>query len=152
MKKTWKGINNLLNRKDSTKVSDIFLNINGKLLTDQKLVVDKMNQYFINVADNLARKIPKPNTKFQDFLKNPNTHSLYLTEIASHEIEEIIHNLNSNKSGDIYGNTSNLVKLGGPVLIQIMTLLFNKSLDQGIFPSALKVSKIVPIHKGDSLF
>ena len=152
LKKTWKGINNLLNRKDSTKVSDIFLNINGKLLTDQKLVVDKMNQYFINVADNLAHKIPKPNTKFQDFLKNPNTHSLYLTEIAPHEIDELIHNLSSNKSGDIYGNTSNLVKLGGPVLIQIMTLLFNKSLDQGIFPSALKVSKIVPIHKGDSLF
>ena len=104
LKKTWKGINNLLNRQDNAKVSDIFLNINGKLLTDQKLVVDKMNQYFINVADNLAKKIPKPNTKFQDFLRNPNIHSLYLTEIAPHEIKR---NLSSNKSGDIYSYVQN---------------------------------------------
>ena len=152
LKKTWKGINNLLNRQKNLKISDIFLNINGKLVTDQKIVVDKMNHYFINVADNLAQKIPKPNTKFQDYLKNPNVHSLYLREISPHEIDEIIHDLGSNKSGDIYGNTSNLVKLGGPVLTQILTLLFNKSLDQGVFPSALKVSKIIPIHKDDSLF
>ena len=78
--------------------------------------------------------------------------SIFLTEIGPDEIYKIIKDLGINKSGDIYGNTSNLVKLGGPVLIQILTLLFNKSIDQGIFPSALKLSKIVPIHKGDSIF
>ena len=77
---------------------------------------------------------------------------MYLTEIGPHEIEEIIQHLGSNKAGDIYNSNTNLVKLGGSVLTQIMTLLFNKSFDQGVFPSALKVSKIVPIHKGDSLF
>ena len=77
---------------------------------------------------------------------------MYLSEIEPHEIDEIVRNLGSNKAGDIYGNTGNLVKFGGPVLNQIMTLLFNKSLEQGIFPSPLKVSKILPIHKGDSVF
>ena len=52
-------------------VSDIFLNINGQVVTDQKTVVDKFNQYFVKVADNLASKIPKPNTKYQDYLKKP---------------------------------------------------------------------------------
>ena len=148
LKKTWNGINNILHRQGNTKVSDIFLNIDGKLVTDQKTVVNAMNNYFINVADNLAKKIPKPNNKYQDFLKNPNVHSIYLTEVTSDEVAKIIHNLSSSKSGDIYGNTSTLVKLGGQVLIQILTLLFNKSVAQGIFPSVLKVSKIVPIHKG----
>ena len=152
LKKTWNGINNILHRQGKIKVSDIFLNIDGKLVTDQKTVVNKMNNYFINVADNLAQKIPKPNTEYQDFLKNPNEHSIYLSEVTSYEISKIIHDLSNGKSGDIYGNTSTLVKLGGPVLIQILTLLFNRSIDQGIFPSVLKVSKIVPIHKGDSLF
>ena len=152
IKKTWKGINNLLHRQGNSKVSDIFLNIDGKLFTDQKIVVDKMNKYFVNVADNLANKIPRPNKNHQYFLNNPNVHSFFLTEIGPDEIYKIISNLGINKSGDIYGNTSKLVKLGGPVLIQILTLLFNKSIDQGIFPSALKLSKIVPIHKGDSIF
>ncbi len=67
------------------KVSDISLNINGKLFTDQNIVVDKMNKYFINVADNLAKEIPQPNSNFQDYLVNPNEHSIYLTEISPDE-------------------------------------------------------------------
>ena len=56
LKKTWNGINNLLHRQGKLNISEIFLNINGKLVTDQKIVVDSMNHYFINVADNLAQK------------------------------------------------------------------------------------------------
>ena len=63
-KKTWTGINNLLHRQSKQKLSDIFLNVDGNLLTDQKIVVEKMNKYFIHVAEGLAKKIPKPNTKF----------------------------------------------------------------------------------------
>ena len=74
-----------------------------------------MNNYYINVADNLAKKIPTPSTKFQDFLKNPNVHSMYLAEITTDEVSTIINDLSSGKSGDISGNTSTLVKLGGPV-------------------------------------
>ena len=37
LKKTWKGINNLLNRQGKFKAPDIFRNINGKLVTDQKI-------------------------------------------------------------------------------------------------------------------
>ena len=80
IKKTWKGINNLLNRQGNLKVSDIFLNIDGKLFTDQKIVVDKMNKYFVNVADNLASKIPKPNKTHHHFLKNPNVHPMKFTK------------------------------------------------------------------------
>ena len=110
-----------------------------------------MNKYFVNVAENLAQKIPKPNTKFQDYLKNPNQHSIYLSEVLPHEIDEIVSKLGSNKSGDLYGITSNIVKLGGPVLTQTLTLLFNRSLTQGVFPTPLKYAKVIPIHKGDSI-
>ena len=152
MKKTWIGINSILHRKNKQKVSDIFLNISGKLFTDQKTVVDKMNNYFINVAENLAQKIPKPNSKYQDYLSNPNEHSIFLAEVVPHEIDEIIKSLGSNKSGDLYGITSNIIKLGGPVQTQILTLLFNKSLSHGIFPSPLKNAKVVPIQPIVQLF
>ena len=54
---------------------------------------------------------------------------MYLTKIELREVEEIIQNLGFNKAGGIYDNT-NLIKLGGSVPTQIMTLLFNKSSDQ----------------------
>ena len=137
--------------KKKQKISDIFLNINGKLFTDQKAVADCMNDYFINVADKLSQKIPKPNTKFQDYLKNPNEHSIFLTEVEPHEIDDLVKDLSKNKSGDLYGITSNVVKLGGPVLTQILLLLFNRSFLQGVFPTPLKHAKIIPIHKGEIL-
>ena len=124
MKKTWTGINSILHRKNKQKVSDIFLNISGKLFTDQKTVVDKMNNYFINVAENLALKIPKPNSKYQDYLNNPNEHSIFLAEVVPHEIDEIIKSMGSNKSCDLYGITSNVIKLRDPVQTKIPTLIF----------------------------
>ena len=42
--------------------------------------------------------------------------------------------------------------MGGSAIAKIIAVLFNKSLNQGIFPSVLKFAKVVPIHKDDSLF
>ena len=59
-KKSWTGINTILCRKSKTKASDIFLNSNGNLFTDQKTVSKMFNNYFINVAGryNQEKKIP----------------------------------------------------------------------------------------------
>ena len=63
------------------------------MITDCKLLANKFNNFFINVAENLSKKIKKPNTEYQDHLKNPNKSSLFLTEITPHEIYQIIQNI-----------------------------------------------------------
>ena len=100
-KKIWKGINGILHRYKCISKT-ILLNINGKIITDQKIISNSFNQYFVNVADNLANKMPNKNTKFQDYLKNPNKTELFLKETTPHDINE----LNINKSNDIYGISS----------------------------------------------
>jgi hypothetical protein len=146
----WTGINTILHRKSKQKNSDIYLNIDGKLVTDQKIVSKLFNNYFVNVADKLDKKIPKPNTKFQDYLKNPNEHSIYLQETTPDEVEKIIRKLDINKAADIYGISTKMIKEGGPVMVEIITKLFNMSIAQGKFPDALKNAKVIPIHKDDS--
>ena len=42
--------------------------------------------------------------------------------------------------------------LAGPGLIEVLTSIFNRCIMEGIFPNALKLAKILPIHKGDSQF
>ena len=56
------------------------------------------------------------------------------------------------KVGDIYGISNKFVKLSRPSLTHILVLLFNISITEGIFPDALKNVKVIPIHKGDSIF
>ena len=51
---------------------------NGAIICNQKVVLNKSNNYFINVAQNLLRELSEPNNTFEDYLKEPNTHSFIL--------------------------------------------------------------------------
>ena len=145
----WLGINRLLNR-GRKKQGTIFLEENG-LISDPLQVANKFNNYYLNIADKLCEKIPKVNNKFQDYLKNPNKNKLTLNETTPDEILKVINNLDGKKSGDIFSISPDLVKLSGQVIAQILTIIFNVSIHDGCFPSEMKVAKILPMHKGDSV-
>ena len=130
-KKSWTGINTILHRNSKPRMSDIFLNSNGKLFTDQKTVSKMFNNYFINVAGNLESKIPKPKTKFQDYLRNPNEHSIYLKETTPAEVNKLICTLDANKAPDLFGISVKIVKMGGYVMDNIISHLFNMSIAYG---------------------
>ena len=68
-KKSWTGINTILSRHGKTKASDIFLNSNGNLFTDQKTVSKMFNNYYINVAGNLEKKFPNPRPNSKTILE-----------------------------------------------------------------------------------
>ena len=73
----------------------------------------------MNVAENLSRQIQKPDTKFEDYLKNPNKHSLLLKETTHHEISIISANFDQNKSSDIYEISPKIIKQAGPALANL---------------------------------
>ena len=79
-------------------------------------------------------------------------HSIFLKETTPHEISIIIANFDQNKSSDIYEISPKIIKQAGPALSNLLTIIFNKSIKEGIFPDASKVSKILPLHKSDSVF
>ena len=56
------------------------------MTNNERKVANKFYQYFINVAGNLSNKITNKNTKFQDYLKNPNKATLFLKETTPDEI------------------------------------------------------------------
>ena len=148
-KKTWSGINQLLN-KNHYKQNLIFLQDCEGLTNNQRKVANKFNQYFINVAGSLSNKITNKNTKFQDYLKNPNKTTLYLTETTPDEINSIIRDLNTNKSSDIYDISPKYVKFASPAVSLLLAIIFNKSMQEGIFPNKMKTAKIILLHKSES--
>ena len=148
-KKVWKGINQLLNKQKKSH-KDIFLEDNG-LITDPKSVANRFNDYFINIADKLSSKIVNKNTRFQDYLKNPNKSKLLLNETTPDEIIKIINNLDPKKSSDIYGISPKYVISTRQSVAQVLTIIFNRSVREGNFPQAMKVAKIISLHKGDSV-
>ena len=85
MKKTWRQVNKILHRnKVNTQPSQLL--IDGSLTSDKKKIANAFNLYFTNVASNLNKKIPKTTTLYQDYLKNPNMHSLFLSKTSPYEV------------------------------------------------------------------
>ena len=54
-------------------MTQIVINENGAIICNQKVISDKFNDYFVNLAQNLLRELGiaklKPNNNFQDYLK-----------------------------------------------------------------------------------
>ena len=76
-----------------------------------------------------------------------NDQSIFLNPTNETEIIELITDLiPKNSSG--YDNLSNkLLKKLLPALIVPLTITFNKSLTEGIFPEAMKKADVVPLYK-----
>ena len=148
-KQIWIGINTLLNRHKKQQ-NTIYLEENG-FISDPTKVAYKFNDFFLNIAEKLSAKIENKNSKFQDYLKNPNKSSFHLKETAPDEFVKLIKNLDSKKSGDIYNITPDIVKLSNQSVAQCLSIIFNRCIREGHFPDALKTAKIIPLHKGDSV-
>ena len=148
-KKIWTGINTLLNR-HKKKQNTIYLEDKG-FISDPHLVANKFNDFFLNIADKLSAKIVNKNTKYQDYLKNPNQSSFFLKETTPDETSKIIKGLDGKKSGDIHNISPDFVILSNQAVSQSLTIIFNRCVLEGCFPSAMKLAKIIPLHKGDSV-
>ena len=66
------------------------------------------------------------------------------------EIHQIIENLESKSSSGIDEISKITVKAAGPVISEHLVFLINTSLSEGIFPSSLKLAKVLPLHKNGS--
>ena len=102
------------------------------------------------MAEKLVEKIGNVNNKFQDYLKNPNKHSIFLNETDPGEVSDIIKSLDIKKASDIYNISPKIIKEASLPFSFLLSQIFNRSFELAQFPSNLKVAKVKPFHKGDS--
>ena len=82
-----------------------------------------------------------------DYLKNRNSNSLFLTPVTEQEIEIIIQALNPRKAIGPYSIPVFLLKILSRHIAKPLSITVNQSFQTGIFPNALKVGKVTPLHK-----
>ena len=147
IKRTWQGIRNLINvsKKANTNINKLIEN--GKPITDPKRMADIMNKFYANIGKSVEEKIPHGNKPFTDYLYNPNIYSIVLNPCDAEEIGKYIRDLNVSKACGPYSISTNILKTFSAQLIQPLTFIINKSLNEGVFPSLLKLASICPIYK-----
>ena len=98
------------------------------ILTNQVIISEQLNKYFVAVAQNDVDDIGETTNKFQDYLKNVNEHNVLLKEVGPGEIKKIISNLDIKKAGDIFDITPKLLKAASDKFIEPLTFLFNETI------------------------
>ena len=112
-------------------------------------VANCFNEYFVNVGKNLAKNIKdNMNNSFKDYLKHPTLKYFEFKNVTEKDVIKFITNLKTKASRDFYEISSKLLKDIKLEISKPLAKLVNQSLSSGIFPNALKLAKVIPIHKG----
>ena len=69
IKKTWKIIKNIINKKRQKKIQTRFKLDASNITTDKSIIAEKFNDFYINVGPNLASKIPNQTTNPEHYLE-----------------------------------------------------------------------------------
>ena len=142
--KTWSVLHEILgNKSDRNMINE--LNVDGQIVSDNLEISNKFNKFFVDVGESVAQQFTD-NDQFERYLGNPLPTVFRFEEISIDDLHKIVKKFETNTPGkdnipmSVYADFFN--ELGG-----IMLHLCNMSIQQGIFPSNLKVAKVKPIHK-----
>ena len=152
MKKTWVGINQVMNRnKRNSKPITALKRLNSNQVTyNPAELPNVLNDFFSSVGQKLASKVPDSNRHFSEYLTNVNcAHSFFFEPVTSLEIELEISLLPSNKAYGLYSCPVRVLKCAKNIISSLLAEMMNISVQTGKYPSKLKHAKVIPVYKCD---
>ena len=114
--------------------------------------MDQFGIYYSELGGKLSRKLHTSDEAIKEYLTKikPNPKSLFLKPITIEEIHKYINKLPSKNSSG-YDQISNiLLKRLKKSISEPLSIIFNQSLQSGIFPDSMKIAEIIPLFKRGS--
>ena len=149
MKKTWKGINELIRSNNKT-ININQLQHNDTFITDNKEINNTFNNFFINVGPNTDKEIPKTPKSPLSFLKNRVANDFMFKPTTITEMMITVLQLDDTKSSGLSEIPIKILKISAPTIVPHLVSIFNLSFTAGIFPDLMKLAKVIPIFKAGS--
>ena len=126
------------------------LNDKNKNITSPKEISEKFNNFFATIAEKIKNTIVETRSSHKDYLKNPNLNSMFINPTTAKEILSIIKQFNAQKAIGPVSIPSNILKLVSNIISESLSQIINLSFETGEFPTLLKTTEVIPIHKKDS--
>ena len=124
--------------------------MNKKSLHSAEQIANEFNSFFTNVGLSLEKNIPPVLTSFTEYLMSFND-AISDSDLTTEEYKTAFKSLKRNKAAGIDTINSNIVLDTYDEIKDILFLIFKTSLQQGTFPSKLKIAKVTPLFKlGDA--
>ena len=148
-KKLWGLINEISGKRNDKSTLIEYLRIGDVNEYEAKKISNSLTKYFAQVGKKFADKIRSPTTSIVDYLKclQSSKASIFFNPTDVLEIKRIVTMLPTKKSSG-HDNISNiLLKEIVDSIAHILCTIFNKSLEQGEFPTIMKLADVVPLYK-----
>ena len=149
IKKTWEGINSLLNKRRNRKwVSKVKKPDNSGFTQDPSQIANILNSHFVTIEHKLASKLPQPSHHFADYYHQTSfLNTFFFVPVTPSEIQLEILSIPNNKAHGLYSCPTRILKSASSILSYLLANIFNTSIELGSYPSKLKHAKVIPIYK-----
>lgn len=142
-----KEVMNKNNKKNA--YPDYFTDKEGEV-NNMQSVVNRFNDYFVNVGPNLANSIPiKNNEELGVSLIDRVPGSFFVAGTTEGEIKSIVSKFKNKASTDCHDIDMILIKKVIDTILKPLTHICNLSLLTGTFPDKMKMAKVIPMYKSD---
>ena len=84
---------------------------------------------------------------YREYLPNHNAHSMFVDPVLDADVLDVVRKLKPKTSSGEDEISSKLLMQSIDVIINPITHIVNRSLQQGVFPNALKCAKVIPVYK-----
>ena len=147
--KLWKLINSMTGKTNNKCDIRDHLKVENIEIHNRNEIADVFAKHFSSVGKRFADKIPASNKSSSDYLKSipRNNNSLFLTPTTTNEILNLIDDLPNKKRAGHDSLNNVLLKNLKFALLEPLCIVFNKSLNEGIFPDAMKIADTIPLYK-----
>ena len=142
----WKVFGSILNNKKKSK-SINKIKVNNRELTDQNVITEEFNKYFITIGAKLAENFQSENINHKGYLMNKVVNSFFLHFTTEYEITREINNLDCKKSPGYDDISVKFLQAAKNLIAKPLMLIFNKAITTGQYPDALKIAKVIPLFK-----
>ena len=147
IKNTWKGISSIISNSNNTLNAPSCLSYNNSFITNPQEVANVFNNYFCSIAKNVHSQIKFSFRNFQFYLGNAFEKTFFTTPTDYLEFSDIIATLSINKLQGPNGIPTRILLMLKHDIAPILADLFNISFSSGVFPSILRIAKVIPVHK-----
>ena len=147
MRETWKIIKRVINRNKTSRHVQKF-KFNDQIVSDKGEIATHFNNFFANIGPNLASNIPGPIPDFRKYMPEVNPYTIFLSPVTDVEIKKIVQSFKKGAPGwdEI---TADSVQCVLDYIGDALCYICNLSLNDGVFPNELKLTRIVPIYKAN---
>ena len=145
--RTWKIIGSLIDRRNTNSRMPIKkILYNNRLYSDKQSICNQLNDYFVSVGETLADKLPASDIDPLEYIQRSFLNSFVSRGICECKVYDKIMNLKVEKS--TIGIPRKCLKPAANHIYEALRIVFNNSLQLGIFPDIFKISRVTPVDKG----